>query len=82
MSDLSFSREECEKCGAVWLNGQHIWRTGAKTNNSELDLASLVCNPYGDSRCINPCKGRDGGDTWEARYDFIMSKTEDLDYDS
>ena len=68
MSDLSFSRKECEKCGAVWINGQHVWRgTGNITQNSELDLAGLVCNQLGDQNCINPAKGLEGGDTWEDR---------------
>ena len=26
------SRVECEKCGAVWINGQHYWRTGMVGN--------------------------------------------------
>ena len=68
VSDLSLSRKECPKCGAVWINGQHIWSgTGNKTKNSELDLASLVCNSTGDETCINPEKGKEGGVTWEFR---------------
>ena len=65
LSSLRLERKECPKCGAVWLNGQHTWATGAKGN--EIDLASLVCNKLGDANCINPCKGREGGDTWEKR---------------
>jgi|TARA_B100000085_G_scaffold113077_1_gene103235 hypothetical protein len=65
LSSLRLERKECPKCGAVWLNGQHTWNTGAKGN--ELDLASLVCNKLGDANCINPCKGKEGGDTWEKR---------------
>jgi hypothetical protein len=40
LSELSLERKECPKCGAVWINGQHMWRTGAK--GSELDLAGLA----------------------------------------
>ena len=70
-SDLSISRVECEHCGAVWINGQHYWKTGATGN--ETDLAGLVCNtPYGDpNRCVNPEKGKEGGDTWEKRLQEI-----------
>lgn len=65
LSDLSLERKECSKCGAVWLNGQHIWATGALGN--EKDLAGLVCNMVSSELCINPKKGVEGGDTWEAR---------------
>jgi hypothetical protein len=64
-SDLSMSRVECEKCGAVWINGQHYWRTGVKGN--EADLAGLVCQNHGNEQCINPQKYAEGGDTWEKR---------------
>jgi hypothetical protein len=64
-SILSINRLECEKCGAVWINGQHYWRTGCVGN--EVDLASLVCQPYGDDRCINSQKTVEGGDTWQQR---------------
>ena len=68
MSDLSFTRVECPKCEAVWINGQHVWRgTGNQTDNSEMDLAGLVCNKFGDETCINPCKGLEGGTTWADR---------------
>ena len=41
-SDFKLERKECEKCGATWINGQHVWRgTGAQTKDSELDLAGL-----------------------------------------
>ena len=65
LSDLSLSRTECPKCGAVWMNGKHTWATGAA--GSEKDLASLVCNKLGNHQCINPLKGTEGGDTWEKR---------------
>ena len=74
MSDLSMERRECPKCGATWINGQHIWSTG-KTGN-ELDLAGLVCNKLGDDQCINPMKGSDGGQTWAERAGFIKGASE------
>ena len=43
LSDLKLERRECEKCGATWINGQHIWG-GTGNQGNELDLASLVCN--------------------------------------
>jgi len=71
-SDLKLERKECGKCGAIWINGKHIWRgTGNTSDNSELDLAGLVCNKYGNEECINPMKGNDGGQTWEYRRGMI-----------
>ena len=26
LSDLKLDRKECPKCGATWINGQHVWR--------------------------------------------------------
>jgi hypothetical protein len=69
MSDLSMSRAECPKCGAVWLAGKHYWATGAVGN--ELDLAGLVCNTLGNHQCINPKRGDDGGDTWAKRLEDL-----------
>ena len=65
-SDLKLDRKECPKCGAVWLNGQHIWSGTGKPGN-DLDLAGLVCNKLGNEQCINPSKGTEGGVTWEER---------------
>ena len=71
-SDFKLERQECTHCGATWINGQHIWRgTGASAESSELDLAGLVCNKYGNAECINPMKGMEGGQTWEYRAGFI-----------
>ena len=71
-SDFKLERKECEKCGATWINGQHVWRgTGGSSASSELDLAGLVCNKLGDEQCINPLKGKDGGQTWEYRLGYI-----------
>ena len=73
LSDLKLERKSCEKCGATWINGQHIWSgTGAVGN--EDDLAGLVCNKLGDHRCINPKKGSDKGDTWEARLAYMEGR--------
>ena len=63
LSDLTLSRAECPKCHAVWINGEHIW-SGTGNKGNELDLAGLVCNNLGNHQCINPMKGKDGGDTW------------------
>jgi len=71
-SDLKLERKECEKCGATWVNGVHVWRgTGSSSDSSELDLAGLVCNQNGNHQCINPKKGQTGGQTWEYRAGFI-----------
>ena len=71
-SDFKLERKECEKCGATWINGKHVWRgTGSSSNTSELDLAGRVCNKLGNNQCINPMKGKDGGQTWEYRAGFI-----------
>tara|TARA_E500000178_G_scaffold43151_1_gene38580 strand:- start:191 stop:424 length:234 start_codon:yes stop_codon:yes gene_type:complete len=60
---------ECPKCGARWVDGQLYWSTGKE--GCPHDLAGLVCNNYGDDRCVNPCKGSDSGDTWEKRAGMI-----------
>ena len=65
-------REECSKCGAIWLNNCHVWATGNTGN--ELDLAGLVCNRTNSPDCINPKKGLEGGDTWEDRMATITAK--------
>ena len=76
-SDLKLERKECPKCGAVWLNGQHRWHTGAVGN--DLDLAGLVCNTLDDpSQCINELRGSIGGDTWESRLQKMAEFEEEL----
>lgn len=75
LSDLKLTREECPKCGAQWINGEHVWSTGNKGN--ELDLAGLVCNKLADERCINPSRGIDGGDTWEYRRGYVEGMTQE-----
>ena len=49
--------------------------TAASYDRSELDLAGLVCNTLGNEQCINPMKGKDGGQTWEYRAGFIDGAT-------
>lgn len=51
------------------MEGQLYWHTGAVGDPH--DLAGLVCNDYGDDRCINPCRGSDSGDTWEKRQKML-----------
>ena len=76
LSDLSLDRKECPKCGAIWLGGQHYWSgTGVKGN--DLDLAGLVCNQLADDRCINPCRGQEGGDTWAKRMEDLEQGEEE-----
>lgn len=65
----------CERCGATWIEGQHVWSTGKP--GSEIDLAGLVCNMVDDARCINPKKGQTGGDTWARRAGFGLPVTEE-----
>jgi hypothetical protein len=56
----------CLKCGACWIDGQHYW-SGTQKKGDEAELASLVCDKFGDNTCINPCKGTTKGDGWEKR---------------
>ena len=79
VSELSLTRKECPRCQAVWINGKHHFATGASYDASELDLAGLVCNSYGDDTCINPRRGEEGGQTWGGRreqLDLIMKEIE------
>jgi len=73
LSELNMERKECPKCGAVWLNGQHIWRTGCTGDNKT--LSNLVCGLVESPECINPehKKGHIYGekDTWEKRTRFL-----------
>lgn len=57
--------KQCPKCGAKWIAGQLYWSTGKQAE--EVDLAGLVCNSLADETCINPARGTEGGQTWEAR---------------
>ena len=78
MDNKTLDTMECPKCSATWIGGQHYWSGTGKMGN-ELDLAGLVCNKFGDERCINPLKGFDGGDTWEKRHEDLEKKTSDND---
>jgi hypothetical protein len=55
----------CPKCESRWVGGQLYWSTGKI--GCPHDLAGLVCNKYGNNRCINPCRGSTSGQTWEIR---------------
>ena len=80
MSDLTITRAECPKCGAVWINGQHYWSGTGKLGN-ELDLAGLVCNKLGNFQCINPKRGAEGGDTWAKRMEDLNKNGPEMDKD-
>ena len=74
ISDLSLKRVECPKCGAIWLNDQHVWG-GTGYKGDEETLHNLVCSRVNDSQCINK-KYKKGEtyknkDTWEKRKSFI-----------
>ena len=80
VSDFSLKREECPKCGAIWLNGQHTWATGIK--GDEETLANLVCSQTPQvPGCVNTKykKGHIYGDkdTWEKRNNFINHKLDE-----
>jgi hypothetical protein len=62
----------CKKCGATFLNGIFYWGGTGKQGNP-VDLASLVCQPYGNADCINPERYTQGGDTWDKRLQFIQN---------
>ncbi len=66
----------CGKCGATWIDGQLYWSTGKEA--SEVDLAGLVCNKYGDSQCINQMRGSEVGVTWEKRLKSIDKLDDEL----
>ena len=56
----------CPKCGARWINEQHYW-SGTNKQGNETELASLVCDKFGDNTCINPQKGTTDGKGWQNR---------------
>ena len=66
----------CKKCGATWIDGQHYW-TGTGKLGNELDLAGLVCNKLGNEECINPLRGKEGGDTWGDRLTLVKGILEE-----
>ena len=81
VSDLTSTRVECPRCGAIWLNGQHYWKTGVKGDDET--LSNLVCGQKDFDDCINPSHktGHIYGeaDSWEKRAKIIDSLTAELD---
>tara|TARA_B100001057_G_scaffold332681_1_gene333109 strand:- start:8776 stop:8973 length:198 start_codon:yes stop_codon:yes gene_type:complete len=59
------------------MGEQLYWSTGKE--GCPHDLAGLVCNDYGDERCINPCKGSTSGQTWEFRRGMIEGLMQEHD---
>jgi ribosomal protein S27AE len=81
VSDLTFSRVECPRCGAIWMNGQHYWHTG-KLGDEET-LSNLVCGIKNFNDCINP-RHKEGHiygdkDTWEKRSGRLEKIKKELD---
>jgi hypothetical protein len=71
----------CPVCEARWISGQHYWATGRPGGqNSEKDLAGLVCNSTSKPGCINPCKGDETGDSWKKRQDRMNIISEEFDW--
>ena len=62
--------KSCPKCGACWIGGQHYW-SGTNKMGDESQLASLVCDKFGDETCINPSKGTTDGKGWEKRMENL-----------
>jgi len=67
----------CPKCKATWIDGQHYW-TGTNKKGNETELASLVCDKFGNDSCINPCKGTTDGKGWENRLNNMDAIDKDL----
>jgi hypothetical protein len=68
----------CPKCGATWIDGQHYW-TGTNKKGNETELASIVCDKFGDDSCINPVKGSTDGKGWEERFNRMGVIQKELD---
>jgi len=45
---------------------------------NETELASLVCDKFGDDTCINPAKGTTKGDGWEKRLNSMQEIEKDI----
>ena len=67
----------CPKCGAQWIDGQHYW-TGTNKKGNDTELASLVCDRFGDDTCINPVKGTTDGKGWEERMETLHNYDKEL----
>jgi hypothetical protein len=73
---VNMDTKTCPKCGACWIGGQHFW-SGTNKKGDETELASLVCDKFGDDTCINPARGTTKGDGWEKR----LNSMEDIEKD-
>lgn len=67
----------CPKCGAQWIGDQHYW-SGTNKKGNETELASLVCDRFGDDTCINPVKGTTDGKGWEERMETLHNYDKEL----
>jgi hypothetical protein len=64
---MTDSIQICPTCETRFIDGVHYW-SGTGKKGSPLDLAGLVCNNIKNGKvCINPCKGMEGGQSWESR---------------
>ena len=73
---VNMNTKRCSKCGACWIWGQHFWAGTGKLGN-ETELASLVCDKFGDDNCINPAKGTTKGNGWEKRLENLNTLESD-----
>ena len=74
------SNRNCPVCGAKWIDGQLYWATGKP--GKDLDLNALVCRnlpPEKAERCVNPCKGMEGGTGWAERMAMTEAALNKLD---
>jgi hypothetical protein len=78
MSELN--TKTCPKCGACWINNQHYW-SGTNKLGNETELASLVCDKFGDDTCINPVQGTTKGNGWEKRAAFTDAMDSEINVD-
>ena len=70
----------CPTCSAQFIDGVHYWSGTGKRGNPK-DLAGLVCNSFcGDRPCINPCKGTEGGMTWQKRLNNLEALEQEHDF--
>jgi len=67
----------CPKCGATWIGDQHYW-VGTQKQGNETELASLICDKFGDNTCINPDKGTTDGKGWQTRLNNMDQMENDL----
>lgn len=68
----------CPKCGATWIGNQHYW-SGTQKPGNETELASLVCDRFGDDTCINPKKGTTDGKGWQNRLNSFESMENEME---